>query len=174
MDHFEEFTARNDVSLLHLLHAAALGLDYILVVYSLPGSFPRRMVLVRVSDEHRTKIIRKERLLSTKHMPFTYMTMPLVKYAILLRIIRMLWDMHRHRRSTLMGFKPSPYNSIKTTLVVEEVVRGDRNSIINPYQWDHDYDPTLSWISKIRKDGLVAVTRLRSWTMNAFLDQREN
>lgn len=65
----------------------------------------------------------------------------------------------------LMGFKPSPYNSIKTTLVVEEVVKGDRHSESNPYQWDHvrlnlpgsaDYDPTLSWISKIRKDGLVA------------------
>lgn len=65
----------------------------------------------------------------------------------------------------LMGFKPSPYNTIKTALVVEEVVRGDRFCEKNPYQWDYvrlnlpgsaDYDPRLSWISKMRKDGLIA------------------
>ena len=65
----------------------------------------------------------------------------------------------------LMGFKPSPYNAIKTALVVEEVVKGDRYCERNPYQWDHvrlnlpgsaDYDPRLSWISKMRKDGLIA------------------
>ncbi len=64
-----------------------------------------------------------------------------------------------------MGFKPSPYNSIKTALVVEEVAKGDRRSESNPFQWDHvrlnlpgnaDYDPSISWISKIREDGLIA------------------
>ena len=53
-------------------HAAALGLDYILIAYCLPGSDPKRMVLVRVSEDHRAKIIRIERLLSTKYMKFAY------------------------------------------------------------------------------------------------------
>mmetsp|Transcript_19583 Transcript_19583/g.33127 ORF Transcript_19583/g.33127 Transcript_19583/m.33127 type:complete len:478 (-) Transcript_19583:194-1627(-) len=42
------------------------------MVYSLPGSYPKRMVLVRVCDEHRAKLVRIERLLSTKYMPFAY------------------------------------------------------------------------------------------------------
>lgn len=71
-----------------------------------------------------------------------------------------------------MGLKPSPYNSIKTALVAEEVCRGDRHNTNvssdgkeeNPFQWDHvrlnlpgpKYDPLLSWVAKIRKDGLLA------------------
>ena len=53
-------------------HAAALGLDYILMVYSLPGSHPKRMVLVRICAEHRAKLVKIERMLSTKYMPFAY------------------------------------------------------------------------------------------------------
>jgi len=71
-----------------------------------------------------------------------------------------------------MGLKPSPYNSIKTALVGEEVCRGDRHNTNvgpdgkeeNPFQWDYvrlnlpgpKYDPLLSWVAKIRKDGLLA------------------
>eukprot|EP00986_Skeletonema_menzelii_P000633 scaffold176_cov69-Skeletonema_menzelii.AAC.1 len=53
-------------------HAAALGLDYVLIVFCLPGSHPMRMVLVRVCEEHRAKLVKIERLLSTKYMPFAY------------------------------------------------------------------------------------------------------
>ena len=70
-----------------------------------------------------------------------------------------------HWGRCLMGFKPSPYNAIKTSLVVEEVVKGDRHNDENPFQWNHvrlnlpgdeNYDPRVSWISKMRKDGLIA------------------
>jgi len=65
----------------------------------------------------------------------------------------------------LMGFKPSPYIAVKMTLIAEEVIRGDRHDEENPFQWttirtnlpgSDDYDPRVSWISKIRKDGRVA------------------
>lgn len=65
----------------------------------------------------------------------------------------------------LMGFKPSPYISVKMTLIAEEVVRGDRHDLNNPFHWTTtrvnlpgsiDYDPSKSWISKIRADGRVA------------------
>jgi hypothetical protein len=64
-----------------------------------------------------------------------------------------------------MGLKSSPYNSIKMALVAEEVVMGDRHDSNNPFQWDHvrlnlpgteNYDPTVSWITRIRLDGLIA------------------
>lgn len=64
-----------------------------------------------------------------------------------------------------MGFKSSPYNSIKMTLVAEEVVLGDRRDPTNPFQWNRvqlnipgtlKYDPSKSWIIKIRQDGKIA------------------
>jgi hypothetical protein len=69
-----------------------------------------------------------------------------------------------HWVRNLMGFRPSPYCSIKTALVAEEVVRGDRTDSRNPYQWDRvvlnlpgpGYDPTKAWVSKVRLDGSVA------------------
>eukprot|EP00986_Skeletonema_menzelii_P013615 scaffold8081_cov83-Skeletonema_menzelii.AAC.2 len=80
-------------------------------------------------------------------------------------ILKMAGSYWVHWGRCLMGFKPSPYNSIKTAMVVEEVARGDRQCDENPFQWNHirlnlpgnvDYDPSLSWISKMRKDGLIA------------------
>lgn len=65
----------------------------------------------------------------------------------------------------LMGFKPSPYISVKMTLIAEEIVRGDRHDVDNPFHWSttrlnlpgsKDYDPRKSWIAKIREDGRVA------------------
>lgn len=65
----------------------------------------------------------------------------------------------------LMGFKPSPYNAVKMTLIAEEVVRGDRHDSENPFQWTSvelnlpgmiDYDPTKSWLYKLRQDGKEA------------------
>lgn len=64
-----------------------------------------------------------------------------------------------------MGFKSSPYNSVKMTLIAEEVILGDRLDPSNPFQWDsvrlnlpgtRTYDPTCSWIAKVRVDGLNA------------------
>jgi hypothetical protein len=80
-------------------------------------------------------------------------------------ILKMAGSRWVHWGRCLMGFKPSPYNSVKTAMVVEEVARGDRHDEKNPFQWNHvrlnlpgrvEYDPSLSWISKMRKDGLIA------------------
>ena len=77
----------------------------------------------------------------------------------------------------LMGFAASPHNSILMALVVEEVIRGNRhdNRIaadgkeMNPFQWDKiklnmpgstNYDPTQTWICKMRKDLMMACDML--------------
>jgi hypothetical protein len=53
----------------------------------------------------------------------------------------------------LMGFKPSPYNSVKMYLVAEEILRGDRLDPSNAFQYDHihlnlpgtaGYNPSLA------------------------------
>ena len=36
-----------------------------------------------------------------------------------------------------MGFKASPYNSVRMYLVAEEVIRGDRHDPNNAFQWSH-------------------------------------
>ena len=65
----------------------------------------------------------------------------------------------------LMGFRSSPYNSIRMALVVEEIVRGDRHDPNNALQWGYimlnlpgssEYKPHIAWISKRRKDGSLA------------------
>jgi hypothetical protein len=35
----------------------------------------------------------------------------------------------------LMGFRSLPYNCIRVSLVIEEVIRGDRYNPRNPFQW---------------------------------------
>ena len=72
-----------------------------------------------------------------------------------------------------MGFAPSPYNSVKMALIVEEVSKGNRwlsdkgcdGRDLNPFQWESvkwnlpgykDYDPSVSWLTKRRKDGRIA------------------
>ena len=78
-----------------------------------------------------------------------------------------VWDRN------LMGFASSPYSSVKMALIVDEVCRGNWHEEglgldgkeLNPFQWKsirlnlpgtRDYDPCLSWISKMRSDGRVA------------------
>ena len=65
----------------------------------------------------------------------------------------------------LMGFKSSPYNSVRTYLIAEEIIRGDPADESNAFQWSHvrlnlpgtpEYDPGESWISKRRQDGSLA------------------
>lgn len=68
-------------------------------------------------------------------------------------------------RRCLMGFKSSPYNAIRTNLIAEEIIRGDRQDSDNTFQWEEvamnlpgtgDYDPTRGWIARLRKDGTLA------------------
>ena len=73
----------------------------------------------------------------------------------------------------LMGFAASPFNSVKMALIVEEMVRGNRLDIAvdasgkesNPFQWkaiklnlpgSPNFDPTFSWVVKLREDGNIA------------------
>ena len=73
----------------------------------------------------------------------------------------------------LMGFAASPYNSVLMILIAEEICRGNRlergiseyGLEENPFQWARvrlnlpgspNYDPKLSWIAKVRADGLLA------------------
>ena len=76
-------------------------------------------------------------------------------------------DQHRWYQwaRNAMGFSPSPYNSIKMSLVVEEIIKGDRFDLKNPFQWEfvrlnlpgtRTYDPSKPWIVKVRGDGLSA------------------
>jgi hypothetical protein len=64
-----------------------------------------------------------------------------------------------------MGFKSSPYNSIKMYLILEEVIRGDRHDPEKAFQWNsillnlpgtRGYKPSEAWISKCRADGSLA------------------
>ncbi len=64
-----------------------------------------------------------------------------------------------------MGFKPSPFNSIKMNLIAEEVIRVNRHDLSNAFQWKvvvlnlpgtEGYDPDKAWIAKIREDGTLA------------------
>ena len=66
-----------------------------------------------------------------------------------------LWD------RCLMGFKPSPYNAVRSAIRAEDVVRGDPNDPSNVFRWSSvrlnlpgqvDYDPSLPWVSKVRAD----------------------
>ena len=65
----------------------------------------------------------------------------------------------------LMGFRSSPYNSVKMYLIAEEVIRGDRLDGQNPFRWHHvelnlpgtaNYNPSKAWITKRRVDGTLA------------------
>jgi hypothetical protein len=65
----------------------------------------------------------------------------------------------------LMGFRPSPYNSIRMYLISEDIIQGDPDNPTNAFQWSHlllnlpgtkDYKPSLAWISKQRKDKSLA------------------
>ena len=65
----------------------------------------------------------------------------------------------------LMGFRPSPYNSIHMFLIAEEVTQGDRHDPSNALQWNYiilnisgtrTYNPSIAWLSKRRTDGLLA------------------
>jgi hypothetical protein len=65
----------------------------------------------------------------------------------------------------LMGFRSSPYNSVKMYRICEEILRGDRRDPDNAFQWDHvrpnlpgskSYTPSEGWLTKRRRDGTLA------------------
>ena len=73
-------------------------------------------------------------------------------------------DGHRwfYWTKNLMGFRPSPYNSVKMYLIAEEVIRGDRYDECNAFRWKSVvlnlpglavYCPSKPWLYKIRQDG---------------------
>ena len=64
-----------------------------------------------------------------------------------------------------MGLKSSPYNSVQGSLRAKRLVMGNPKDENNPFAWHsvrlnlpgtEGYDPTMPWIVKLRKDGLVA------------------
>ncbi len=67
----------------------------------------------------------------------------------------------RHRwvywRQNLMGFRSSPYNSSRTYLAAEEIIKGGRHDETNTFRWSRlmlnlpgseGYKPSLAWITK--------------------------
>jgi hypothetical protein len=66
----------------------------------------------------------------------------------------------------LMGGSFSPYQTGKGMGHAKEVIMGDPNDFQNVFEWkevrlnlpgEEEYDPSLSWVAKIREDGRVAV-----------------
>ena len=68
-------------------------------------------------------------------------------------------------RRNLMGFRSSPYNSVRMYLIIEEMIRGDRRDGSNPFQWEslmlnlpgtEAYNPSLPWVIQLRADNSMA------------------
>ena len=64
-----------------------------------------------------------------------------------------------------MGLRNSPYNAVQGMMIAKDVIVGDPTDERNVFRWDHvetnlpgsnRYDPSKSWIVKVRKDGSVA------------------
>lgn len=75
---------------------------------------------------------------------------------------RVIWE---HWSRCGMGFRFSPYQAVQGILFAEAVIRGDQNESTNVLQWDHidlnlpgspTYNPSKSWVSKVRIDGSLA------------------
>ena len=64
-----------------------------------------------------------------------------------------------------MGMKDSPYRSIQLMLMTKWLAYGEKSKENNPFQWERvelnlpgseDYDPSLPWVMKVRRDGHLA------------------
>lgn len=80
------------------------------------------------------------------------------------------WE--KHRKSSwerwvrnFMGMKDSPYRSIQLMLMIKWLAYGERSKEDNPFKWERvelnlpgseNYDPTLPWVMKVRRDGHLA------------------
>jgi hypothetical protein len=76
--------------------------------------------------------------------------------------LKVIWE--RWQRCA-MGLRTSPYQAIQALLWVEELILGDRLEEKNVFRWNRlhlnlpgsdDYDPTKSWVRKLRSDGQLA------------------
>jgi hypothetical protein len=64
-----------------------------------------------------------------------------------------------------MGLACSPYQAVQTSTRAKRIILGDKDQESNPFQWNcvvlnlpgnKNYDPTMPWIFKCRKDGQIA------------------
>ena len=64
----------------------------------------------------------------------------------------------------VMGMRPSPYQAVQSGLQLKQLALGDRHDETNVFRWssvrlnlpgDPRYDPTLPWVSKLRRDGIT-------------------
>ena len=53
-------------------HATALALNHVMVVYCLPGALVKKIALITIPDEHRTRLFDFQCKLARKYMPFAY------------------------------------------------------------------------------------------------------
>jgi hypothetical protein len=76
--------------------------------------------------------------------------------------LNVLWE--RWQRCA-MGLRTSPYQAIQAVLWAEELIMGDRLDENNVFRWNQlhlnlpgsaDYDPSKSWVRKLRSDGVLA------------------
>ena len=51
-------------------HAAALNLEYVMMVYSVPGALPKRIVLVRISEVQRNALVHLQKVLGNTYLSF--------------------------------------------------------------------------------------------------------
>ena len=80
------------------------------------------------------------------------------------------WEVGRDRPwerwvRNFMGLKDSPYRSLQLMIKAKFIAYGDREDESNPFKWhvvvlnlpgDKDYDPSLPWVMKVRRDGHLA------------------
>ena len=80
------------------------------------------------------------------------------------------WERDRNRdweqwSRNFMGMRDSPYRSAQMFTKMKFIVYGERTDDSNPFSWavvrlnlpgSANYDPSLPWVAKLRKDGQVA------------------
>jgi hypothetical protein len=73
-----------------------------------------------------------------------------------------LWEAWKR---AAMGVKSSPHQAVSALTVADEVIKGNHEDAGNVFKWvrvrlnlpgDKNYDPSLPWVSKVRKDGKIA------------------
>lgn len=73
------------------------------------------------------------------------------------------WE--RWMRCAMLGLKPSPYQTTQAMLFAEDVIRGNPEDKKHVLRWDdvrlnlpgsEEYDPSLPWVYKVRRDGSPA------------------
>ena len=147
-------------------HAGANGLNDYLCVWAPPFGLPKIDLLLRIVDPDTLMQDRDigEMFLNFELHPsvrkYTGVDVGPLGFSNTECEARIVWWM-----KNLMGFSPSPYNSVKMYLISEEIIRGNRHDPNNAFQWTVcllnlpgmlGYNPNLSWISKRRSDKSLA------------------